>query len=51
MSDEEGFTAHGERYENLVQAGLIDSAKVVRSDLQNAAANCPASAHDRTSSR
>jgi chaperonin GroEL len=37
MSDEEGFNAQTERYENLVQAGVIDPAKVVRSALQNAA--------------
>ena len=37
MSDDEGFNAQTERYENLVQAGVIDPAKVVRSALQNAA--------------
>jgi chaperonin GroEL len=37
MSDEEGFNAQTERYENLVHAGVIDPAKVVRSALQNAA--------------
>jgi chaperonin GroEL len=37
MKDEEGFNAQTERYENLVQAGVIDPAKVVRSALQNAA--------------
>ena len=37
LSDEEGFNAQTERYENLVQAGVIDPAKVVRSALQNAA--------------
>jgi chaperonin GroEL len=37
MSDEEGFNAQTERYENLVQAGVIDPVKVVRSALQNAA--------------
>jgi len=37
MSDEEGFNAQTERYENLVQAGVIDPTKVVRSALQNAA--------------
>jgi len=36
MSDEEGFNAQTERYENLVEAGVIDPAKVVRSALQNA---------------
>jgi chaperonin GroEL len=35
--DEEwGFNAQDERYENLVQAGVIDPAKVVRTALQNA---------------
>ena len=33
----EGFNAQTERYENLVQAGVIDPTKVVRSALQNAA--------------
>ena len=31
-----GFNAQEERYENLVQAGVIDPAKVVRTALQNA---------------
>src|SRR5881628_3319971 len=35
MKDEEGFNAQTERYENLVQVGVIDPAKVVRSALQN----------------
>jgi chaperonin GroEL len=35
--DEEwGFNAQEEKYENLVQAGVIDPAKVVRTALQNA---------------
>jgi chaperonin GroEL len=37
MKDEEGFNAQAEQYENLVTAGVIDPAKVVRSALQNAA--------------
>ncbi len=37
MKDGEGFNAQTERYENLVQAGVIDPTKVVRSALQNAA--------------
>ncbi len=37
MKDDEGFNALTETYENLVQAGVIDPAKVVRSALQNAA--------------
>jgi chaperonin GroEL len=32
-----GFNAQTEKYENLVQAGVIDPTKVVRSALQNAA--------------
>src|SRR6187401_638096 len=36
MKDEEGFNALTDRFENLVHAGVIDSAKVVRSALQNA---------------
>jgi chaperonin GroEL len=37
MAVEEGFNAQTERYENLVQAGVIDPTKVVRSALQHAA--------------
>ncbi len=37
MNGEEGFNAQTQRYENLVQAGVIDPTKVVRSALQNAA--------------
>ncbi len=37
MKGEEGFNAQTEQYENLVQAGVIDPTKVVRSALQNAA--------------
>jgi len=37
MTGDDGFNAQTERYENLVQAGVIDPAKVVRSALQNAA--------------
>jgi chaperonin GroEL len=37
MKDEEGFNAQTEQYENLVQAGVIDPTKVVRSALQHAA--------------
>jgi chaperonin GroEL len=36
-ADAEGFNAQTERYENLVQAGVIDPTKVVRSALQHAA--------------
>ena len=36
LDDESGFNAQNEKYENLVQAGVIDPAKVVRSALQNA---------------
>jgi chaperonin GroEL len=36
MSAEEGFNALTDSYENLVKAGVIDPAKVVRSALQNA---------------
>src|SRR5439155_17713072 len=35
MKAEEGFNALTEKYENLVQAGVIDPVKVVRSALQN----------------
>ncbi len=34
--EEEGFNAQTEKYGNLVKAGVIDPAKVVRSALQNA---------------
>jgi chaperonin GroEL len=37
MEGDEGFNAQTEQYENLVKAGVIDPAKVVRSALQNAA--------------
>jgi len=37
MKTEEGFNAGAEKYENLVEAGVIDPTKVVRSALQNAA--------------
>jgi chaperonin GroEL len=37
MKGEEGFNAQTERYENLVEAGVLDPTKVVRSALQNAA--------------
>jgi chaperonin GroEL len=37
MAGDEGFNAQTERYEDLVQAGVIDPTKVVRSALQNAA--------------
>src|SRR5919109_1249815 len=35
-SQDEGFNAQTEQYEDLVKAGVIDPAKVVRSALQNA---------------
>ncbi len=37
MTGNEGFNAQSEQYEDLVKAGVIDPAKVVRSALQNAA--------------
>jgi chaperonin GroEL len=37
MKQEEGFNALTDKYENLVQAGVIDPTKVVRSALQNSA--------------
>jgi chaperonin GroEL len=37
MKADEGFNALTDTYENLVQAGVIDPAKVVRSALQNSA--------------
>jgi chaperonin GroEL len=37
MTGDEGFNAQTERYENLVEAGVVDPTKVVRSALQNAA--------------
>ena len=36
MKQDEGFNAATEAYEDLVKAGVIDPAKVVRSALQNA---------------
>src|SRR4051794_8499306 len=37
MDGDDGFNAQTERYENMVQAGVIDPTKVVRSALQHAA--------------
>jgi chaperonin GroEL len=37
MGAEEGFNALNDQYENLVEAGVIDPTKVVRTALQNAA--------------
>ena len=37
MDDDQGFNALTRTYENLVKAGVIDPAKVVRAALQNAA--------------
>ena len=37
MKHAEGFNAQTETYEDLVEAGVIDPTKVVRSALQNAA--------------
>jgi len=37
MTGNDGFNAQSEQYEDLVKAGVIDPAKVVRSALQNAA--------------
>jgi chaperonin GroEL len=37
MKGDEGFNAQSEQYEDLVNAGVIDPAKVVRSALQHAA--------------
>jgi len=37
LKTEEGFNALNEEFENLVEAGVIDPTKVVRSALQNAA--------------
>ena len=44
---EEGFNALTETYENLVQAGVIDPTKVVRSALQTRGVDRVAAAHDR----
>jgi chaperonin GroEL len=37
LSTDSGFNAQTEQYEDLVQAGVIDPTKVVRTALQNAA--------------
>jgi len=37
LKGDEGFNALTEQFENLVEAGVIDPTKVVRSALQNAA--------------
>ena len=36
MKAEEGFNAQTEKFENLVEAGVIDPTKVVRCAIQNA---------------
>ena len=41
-----GFNAATEEYEDLMKAGVIDSAKVVRTALQNAASVAEHAAHD-----
>ena len=43
-----GFNAGTEVYEDLVKAGVIDPAKVVRSALENAASAAVDAAHDRS---
>ena len=48
MKDDEGFNALTDTYENLVKAGVIDPAKVVRSALQNAVVDRVAAADDRS---
>ena len=48
MKQDEGFNAATEVYEDLVKAGVIDPAKVVRSALQNAVVDRVAAAHDRS---
>ena len=48
MKSDEGFNAATEGYEDLVKAGVIDPAKVVRSALQNAVVDRVAAAHDRS---
>ena len=45
-----GFNAQTEQYENLVQSGVIDPTKVVRSALQDAASVGPASRSSSTRS-
>jgi chaperonin GroEL len=37
LKTDEGFNAATRKYENLIEAGVIDPAKVVRFALQNAA--------------
>jgi chaperonin GroEL len=36
MKTDEGFNAQTEKFENLIEAGVIDPTKVVRSAIQNA---------------
>ena len=47
MKQDEGFNAATETYEDLVKAGVIDPAKVVRNALQNAVVDRVAAAHHR----
>ena len=37
LKENEGFNAATEKYEDLIEAGVIDPTKVVRSALENAA--------------
>ena len=46
LKQDEGFNAANDTYEDLVKAGVIDPAKVVRSALQNAVVDCVAAADD-----
>ena len=48
MKDREGFNALTDTYEDLVKAGVIDPAKVVRSALQNSSSIAVAAADDRS---
>ena len=51
LEGEQGYNAAKDKYENLVNAGVIDPTKVVRYALQNASFHRGAHAHDRSSGR
>ena len=48
---DEGFNAATDVYEDLVKAGVIDPAKVVRNALQNASSIASPAAHHRGARR
>ena len=46
-----GFDAQTEEYVDMIEAGIVDPTKVVRTALQNAASVAGAADHDRSDGR